>query len=542
MRSVAEWLNWLDSDDWQRWARRVYGRAWMEQRNRFRQALIAAAQRWSEQAPVFLVRSPGRLNLMGRHIDHRGGFVHPIALPREITLVAQPCEDDLVAVHHVQPNAFPSYTFRISEVAPSRPLGADEWERWTHQHASERKRLAGWAIYAEAAAATLANWRNALFGGSSDIGHKSLHGINAIVFGDILPEAGLSSSSALFIAFLLALLHVNSPVHYLPSLVPLAEVCGYGEWFVGTRGGAGDHAAILLAEQGKVLRIGFFPLTVQHFPFPEDVCLLVMDSGERAHKAGNARLEFNLRVAAYEIGMMLWREHFPNLRDRLQHLRDATPSRLGDIAWVYRLLHALPERVTLSELLSLLPHSADRLHQLVSSVLPPSPIPHTSSLSFEVRGICWYGIAECERSERFGAALQRGDLHHLGELMSISHDGDRVVRWRNGNAEGYRFPTDDKTLKRLEEESVPIWRQGGSYRCSTPAIDFLVDASLRAGALGAQISGAGLGGCLMALVQRGEAERIAHQVALEYEKTFGKELTQFVAEPCHGAQVINRWI
>jgi len=254
MSPLREWLKWLESFEWQRWAKGVYGAAGIGRLPAFRRLLLTAADRLGLDPSIFLVRSPGRLNLMGRHIDHRGGFVHPIALPREVLLAVQPRDDDLVAIYHTQPTAFPSHFFRFGEVAPPKPMGVDEWERWTRQKAMERKG-AGWAIYAEAAAATLVNWHATL--GIPSV--NELRGINAVVDGDIPPEAGLSSSSALFVAFLLALLHRTTAIPPRPSHLSLAELCGYGEWFVGTRGGAGDHAAILLAQRGKVLRVGFFP-------------------------------------------------------------------------------------------------------------------------------------------------------------------------------------------------------------------------------------------------------------------------------------------
>jgi galactokinase len=263
-----------------------------------------------------------------------------------------------------------------------------------------------------------------------------------------------------------------------------------------------------------------------------------MDSGERAHKASGARREFNLRIAAYEVGMMLWHERFPELRDRLRHLRDATPKRLGSSAQTYRLLQALPERISFGELSRALPHRIAELSRLAANcdALSPSEMEHTFT---EPRGVCWFGIAECERSERFAEALQKGDAAHLGELMTLSHDGDRVMRWRNGVSEPFRFPTDDAQLVRMEAEGVPMWRQAGSYRCSTPALDFLVDAALRARALGAQLSGAGLGGCVMALAHRNDAERLAQQVTDAYAKVLGRKLTWFIAEPCDGAEVLS---
>ncbi len=498
----------------------------------YRKLLTNAAKRFGESSPAFLVRSPGRLNLMGRHIDHRGGFVHPIALPKEILMAVQTRGDQWVEVHHVEANSFPSHTFKFNEIAPPHPLDIDDWERWTQGHLKQRRAIAGWAIYAEAAAATIANWRNELGIDSS----KPLRGLNAVVYGDIPPEAGLSSSSALFVAFLLSLLHNNLGVQQLQVSSSTVEICGYGEWYVGTRGGAGDHAAILLSEMGKVMRIGFFPTTFEHLTFPEEICLLVMDSGERAHKAGNARLEFNKRVASYEVGVLIWNEHFPELKEHLKHLRDAAPYRLGGESKVYQLLKALPRFATFEELANLMPQRRERLMQLAATCLS-SP---EERLSLEVRGTCWFGIAECERSNLFGKLLVEGEVNFAGELMSISHDGDRVVNWRDSDAFPFQFLTDDFILEAFERNRIPVWKQAGSYRCSTPTIDLIVDAALRSGALGAQISGAGLGGCAMALVRRDEAEQVAKKVSHAYQKSLGTELFWFIAEPCKGAQIITQ--
>jgi len=52
---------------------------------------------------------------------------------------------------------------------------------------------------------------------------------------------------------------------------------------------------------------------------------------------------------------------------------------------------------------------------------------------------------------------------------------------------------------------VPLEFQPGSYACSIPEIDEMVDIALRAGALGAQVPGAGLAGSMMALVAEDRA-------------------------------------
>ena len=48
------------------------------------------------------------------------------------------------------------------------------------------------------------------------------------------------------------------------------DLCGEGEWFVGTRGGSGDHAAIKLSRRGAIAHAKFYPFDVESsVPFPE---------------------------------------------------------------------------------------------------------------------------------------------------------------------------------------------------------------------------------------------------------------------------------
>ena len=127
-----------------------------------------------------------------------------------------------------------------------------------------------------------------------------LRGVDVIVQGNIPIAAGLSSSSALVVATAEAMIAVNQ-LDTFPS--QFVDLCGEGEWFVGTRGGSADHAAIKLGQKGKVVKVTFFEFAVQDaVPFPEDCVLVVCDSGIKAQKTTNARDLFNHRVACYRIG------------------------------------------------------------------------------------------------------------------------------------------------------------------------------------------------------------------------------------------------
>jgi galactokinase len=97
-------------------------------------------------------------------------------------------------------------------------------------------------------------------------------------------------------------------------------------------------------------------------------------------------------------------------------------------------------------------------------------------------------VTENARVIEFAAALRAGEVSALGPLMLASHASLR----------------DD-------------------FVVSTPALDGLVDACMEHGALGARLTGAGFGGCVVALVQRNHADDLLAKVARTVRETSGHE-------------------
>ena len=160
-----------------------------------------------------------------------------------------------------------------------------------------------------------------------------LRGADIIVHGNIPIAAGLSSSSALVVATAETMVAVNR-LDVFPA--QLVDLCGEGEWFVGTRGGSADHAAIKLGQKGKVVKVTFFGFAVQEAVlFPDDYVLVVCDSGIKAQKTANARDQFNHRVACYRIGLRLIHKLFPQYAPLVHHLRDVNVRTLGvPLSWI----------------------------------------------------------------------------------------------------------------------------------------------------------------------------------------------------------------
>jgi galactokinase len=123
--------------------------------------------------------------------------------------------------------------------------------------------------------------------------------------------------------------------------------------------------------------------------------------------------------------------------------------------------------------------------------------------------------------------LRKGDVKTFGELISISHDGDRVTKL----VDGKRVPTDnsypderiDALISDLQSgdpqriSRVRLWRQGGGYNVSVPELDILVDIALATtGVVGAGLVGAGMGGGIVVVVKDEHAQQVIENLAEQY--------------------------
>ena len=114
-------------------------------------------------------------------------------------------------------------------------------------------------------------------------------------------------------------------------------------------------------------------------------------------------------------------------------------------------------------------------------------------------------IAENRRPAAMADAFACGNLERAGRLMMHSHASLRDL-----------------------------------YEVSSPELDALVDlAIVQPGCTGARLTGAGFGGCAIALAEAGSVERVMSSVEAGYEARTGRSTTAFVCQPSDGAQVID---
>ena len=249
---------------------------------------------------VIVAGSPGRINLMGRHIDHHGGGINVMALDRRLTMVVSPRTDNIVRVTNLNPQ-YPDDEFAITPITHEKWLDYLDSEPVVQELAASRGK---WTNYI----------KSAIFRFQKESSNL-LCGMDMAVVSDLPAAAGLSSSSAIVVATAEAIVALNS-LHL--SDQQFIELCGEGEWFVGSRGGFGDHAAMKYGRPGKFVHLGFHPFTVgESASLPDDYAVIIADSTLKARKSEGSKDRFNAQVAAYDLSLMLLNQTYPN-----EHITD----------------------------------------------------------------------------------------------------------------------------------------------------------------------------------------------------------------------------
>jgi N-acetylgalactosamine kinase len=204
---------------------------------------------------------------------------------------------------------------------------------------------------------------------------------------------------------------------------------------------------------------------------------------------------------------------------------------------LYEMLKTLPIRATRAEIAEWLPEHRQTLEGIYQS--------HQEEAGgYRLRGVCLYGMAECERSRRALEFLRRGDIDGFGELIDLSHEGDRAFI---NNDQPFEPDISDAYLDRLIQmwESAStrdksLYQQPGAYAASCQELDALVDLARQVeGVLGAGLIGAGLGGCISVLVRADAADELIDRLQHDYYDKQGFEPFMEVCAPVTGAGVMR---
>ncbi len=232
------------------------------------------------RSPRWIVRAPGRVNLIGEHTDYNDGFVLPLAIDRAVWIAMTPRADRRVTVYSVDYDQ----------------VGEFSLDDLRHQQA-------GWLEYLKGTAWAL-----------QDAGHR-LTGWEGVLQGDVPLGAGLSSSAALEMATARAFALVGN-LDWNPALMAKLGQRAENKW-VGVNCGIMDQLISAAGRAQHALLIDCRSLDTQPVPFPPGVAVAVLDTATRRGLVDSA---YNQRRSQCEAAARFF--HVPALRDvRIEQLQ-----------------------------------------------------------------------------------------------------------------------------------------------------------------------------------------------------------------------------
>ena len=232
-----------------------------------------------------IVRSPGRINLIGEHLDYNMGFVLPAAINKAIWLGIQKREDQTICIHSIDYND--DFHTSIDAISPSGKL-----------------------------------WPDYILGVVKQIQkiHKLSHGFSLVFGGDIPPGAGLSSSAALECAMGFALNELFELNYAKMDLVRIGQAAE--NEFVGVKCGIMDQFASVFGKKEHLIRLDCRSLEYVYVPFHlKDIKILLFDTRVKHSLADSA---YNERREQCEKGVSIIGKFHPEVKS----LRDASQKML----------------------------------------------------------------------------------------------------------------------------------------------------------------------------------------------------------------------
>ncbi len=233
-------------------------------------------------APSHIARAPGRVNLLGEHVDYNNGFVLPAAIDRATFIAFAPSN------------------------APHSALLAvdlDQQAFISPQTIRTKTQLPDWAHYPAGVMQTLLDE------------NLTVQNINAVYTSDVPRGSGLSSSASVEMAFVIAWQTLGGwtlPPMRLALLAQQAEV-----EYVGVKSGIMDQFASACGVEGKLLLLDCRSLEWKTLPLPESVSIVIADTSVRRKLTSG---EYNNRRAACEEAVRLLQQDLPTIRS----LRDVS--------------------------------------------------------------------------------------------------------------------------------------------------------------------------------------------------------------------------
>jgi galactokinase len=268
--------------------------------------LLGIFEREFGHLPQIVARTPGRVNLLGEHVDYSDGWVLPAAIDRFVWLCASPSSSTILSLHALDIGE--SCRFDLTDLGGNLDLAGDPLPEWARYPAG-----VAWSLLKDGLA---------------------INGMRCVLTSDIPIGAGLSSSAAVEVAFATAWQALSDW-----SLGPmrLAQLCQRAEnEYVGVQCGLMDQFSCVHGIKDHAIFFDTRTLEWEPVPLPPNVAVVIADSGIRRSLGESA---YNQRRKACERAMRLLSDRLPEivaLRDvsmkQLREHEQALPPSLRPIA------------------------------------------------------------------------------------------------------------------------------------------------------------------------------------------------------------------
>lgn len=489
------------------------------------------AEHFDGSKPDFIARAPGRVNLIGEHVDHMHFGCFPAALEQDIVMAVKIIPQD-------QSSSSSTIEFDLRNTTPrfaaaSFNSGIKDTESVELIHKGDTR----WANYFKVAWKGLhPHLPSSVLSSSSSLPAR----VQVLVDGTIPPESSLSSSAAMTVCSSITILEAFK-ARELINRSEMAEVAIEAERYVGVASGGMDQSASIFGERSSALHITFFPkLNVKTVTLPqtEKKCTFVVaNSLVVSDKKLMGAEQYNLRVAE----LLMAARVFAKKNGLPMDDTTKTWRKLLDVYYKKNPLSKEDQEVeqvrsTLGEEAAQISH----MSTLIEEQLPKGLI--SQSQVEELTGYTNEGEFHREFTSQFeirapqGFNLQSRVRHVLAESLRV-HQFKSLCQSND-------YPDVYKKLGELMNASHSSLQQ--DYENSCPELETIVSLAREAGALGSRLTGAGWGGSTVSLV---EAEKVSSVIealkkgyyAERWSELKEEEVDAAVAEsqPAGGACVLK---
>lgn len=453
-------------------------------------------------SPTFMVRAPGRVIIIGEHLDYNCLPVVSVALKQGTVIAGSFNDGKHVDIAHLEDSVYRPGSMNVDGKLENELDGQESSGHEGIQSDEDDRRDNRWLRYVACGVKALAKYLEY---------KRTVSGGGRILIGGDLPRAGgLASSSSLVSASVLAGARLSRRRLPRPDLATAAAEGERGG--VRTCGGSVDHVTSFCAEKGYALHVSFVPeLQVKHVKWPREAKLFAVNSGTVAEKGGNesVRFKFNLRVAECRIGTAIVAQ-----RLKLQNAEAiATPGQL------------LFSSCRIASL------KCDNVQQMTE--LAKSVVKRDECISIEAAEELLQ-LDSAKKRNRFLAGVDVDKVETIEFGKRILHVFEEACRVHQFS----QLLADEKMeVGKKVDQLGEILNQGQNslqhlFESSVERVDQVVDLCKKSGALGSRMTGAGWGGFVVSIVHERQAREFVEAVTAELG-----ENNMFEVEPWSGATI-----